>query len=642
MLTARSWSRRLRLSASAIHGDVRQARRFVRSHPIVAAVAILSLALGIAGATTIVAVADALFFRPADGVRDAGRLVDIARSTNGSGYGPMAYPAFRHLREHTQTLQAMAATTMDPMPLNLTDDDGSRRVFGRTVSADFFDVLRTRPALGRFFRAHEDNLPGLRPVVVLSHDFWREHFGSHPDAVGRQIRLNRVPFTIVGVAEPGFVGVKILGADLWVPMAMAGVVRGDEQAQVLRDPAETWHVAIGRLRDGVTPQTAEAELNGLLDAYKTSTPAMPREHGVAVVETGRLPIPVRARFGSFLGLLFALATGLLAIACSNVVGMLLIRATSRQREVATRLALGSSRAALLRMMVAETLLLFVAAAIVAVPLSYGLLGAFSALLPAFPLPVQLDLVVSGRTLVFAGATALLAGIVFGVIPARHALRADLAPLMRGRTSTDHGSRLRLRHALLGGQVAVSLVLVTTAGLFGRALQAAADVDPGFQPRNVAVASIDPAVARWSAAQTPARLDVIVERVRLLPGVSSAGYSRMIPLFSGSLALGGIRMPGWSDTENAVFHDANWDAVSPGYFETLGVRIVSGRALAADDRDGRPLVAVVNETFARRAWRGGPALGRQFHASMFCEWKGPAPVPPPMGRRTTTGTRAPQR
>lgn len=278
--------------------DLRYALRLLARSPLFTVTSILSLAIGIAAATVIFGLADALIFQASPGVRDAARVVDIARTTNGSGYGTMSYPAFRHLRDHTQTLESMAATTLDPVPLSMSDGRTSERVYGRTVSGTFFDVLGVQAALGRFFRADEDEIPDARPVVVLSHRFWQDRFGSDPGVLDRLIRLNNMAFTVIGVAEAGFENTTFVGTDLWVPMAMAGTAQGERTAELLGNPRSTWHMAIGRLKRGVTREAAQAELNTLLDAFKAYTPSVPVSHEIVVVRSGRVPPPVRLPFGA--------------------------------------------------------------------------------------------------------------------------------------------------------------------------------------------------------------------------------------------------------------------------------------------------------------------------------------------------------
>jgi predicted permease len=596
--------------------DLRHAIRLLARSPLFTATSVLSVAIGIAAATVIVELADALLWRPSPGIRDASRVVDIARTTNGRGFGTMSYPAFRYLRDETQSLEGMAATTLSPVPMSLRVSGSSERVYGRMVSANFFDVLGVRPAVGRFFRDDEDDVADAQPVAVLTHRFWRDRFRSDAGVLDRTISLNGVAFTVIGVAEAGFENTTFVGTDLWVPMTMAAAVRAPAEpaAELFGDPRSTWHMAIGRLKPGVTVESAQAELNTRFEAFKATvtSAAIPKAHGILAVRSGRVPPPMRLPFSAFAGLLFVLTTGLLAIACSNVAGMLLARSAARQREMATRLAIGASRFRLLRQMLIETLVLFGAAGVAALPIAMWLTGALRSFVPALPMPVALDLSVSLRGLMFAGGVSLIAGLIFGLAPARQALRPDVARMLHGQTSTAGRDRLRLRQGLVIAQIALALAVTITAALFARTLIAAARIDSGFRTANVDVITFDTSLAGATGSRAVPVIERVVDRIRAIGGVESAGHARMIPLEGGSFAIGRVRVPGVSDEGLARLNDDNWDVVSPDYFRSVGLPVVDGRAFDEDDREGRPLVAIVNETFARIAWPGSgrSAIGQR--------------------------------
>jgi predicted permease len=613
--------------------DLRHAFRLLARSPLFTATSVLSVAIGIAAATVIFELTDALLWRASPGIRDASRVVDIARTTNGRGFGTMSYPAFRYLREQTQSLEAMAATTLSPVPLSMRESGGasnessalgasgassvfgtsSERVYGRTVSANFFDVLRVRPVVGRFFRGDEDTVADARPVAVLSHRFWRDRFRSDAGVLDRTVSLNGVAFTVIGVAEPGFENTTFVGTDLWIPMMMAAAVRAPAEpaAELFGNPRSTWHMAIGRLKPGVTVEAAQAELNTRFDAFKaTVAPAVPAAHGILAARSGRVPPPVRLPFSTFAGLLFVLTTGLLAIACSNVAGMLLARSAARRREMATRLAIGASRRRLLGQMLIETLVLFGAAGLAALPIAVWLTSALRSFVPALPMPVALDLSVSLRGLTFAGGVSLLAGLIFGLAPARQALRPDVARMLHGQTSTAGRDRLRLRQGLVAVQIALALAVTITAGLFVRTLLTASRIDSGFSTANVDVITLDTSLADATGPRAVALMERVTDRIRAIGGVESAGHARMIPLEGGSFAIGRVRVPGASDAALARLNDDNWDVVSPDYFRSVGLPVIDGRAFSGDDREGRPLVAIVNESFARIAWPGRSAVGQR--------------------------------
>ena len=572
---------------------------------------VLSLALGIGAAATIFSLTDALLFEPTAGVRNAPEVVDIGRANQGSGFDNMSHPAYSYLRDHSRTVE-IAAVDFGGRPMSLGTDGTSERVIGTMVSGNYFDVLGTTAVLGRFFRADEDQVAGERAVVVLSHALWTTRFNSDPDILDTPIRLNNREFAVVGVAEPGFQGSSMIGTDLWVPMAMFQVARGAANANILTDPRSVWHIAIGRLKNGAPIEQARAELNTLMEAYKKAEPRAQQHHTVAVEPMGRIPGPVRTPFLAFIGFLFALTGALLAIACSNVAGMLLARAATRRREMATRLAVGAGRNRLIGQLLTETMVLFAAAAAASVPLTIWLVALLEGSLPALPLTLNLDFGVNLRVMAFAFGLALVTGIIFGLAPARHALSADLAPMLHGANATVDRKRFRLRNSLVAAQVALSLMLVVTALLFLRSLGKAAETDPGFATKDIQIASVDVSLAGYRDQQAVALASRFTERLQSISGVESVAHARMIPLQGSGFGLGSVRVPGVESAgrDDGRF-DADWDVVSPGYFETIQMRIVDGRAFRASDREGSPWVAIVSETFARQAWPGQSAVGRTF-------------------------------
>jgi putative ABC transport system permease protein len=594
----------------SLTADLRHAARLLGRSPIFTITSVVSLALGIGAAATIFSLTDALLFEPTVGVRDPHEVIDIGRANRPGGFDNMSHPMYRYLREHSRTVD-IAAVNFGGGPMSLGMEGRSEQVIGTLVSANYFDVLGTRAALGRFFRADEDQVPGERPVVVLSHALWTRRFNSDPGILNRPIRLNNREFAVVGVAEPGFQGSSMIGTDLWAPMAMVQVVRGRATANDLTEPRAVWHIAIGRMKPGVTMEQAQAELSTLAEHYKQAEPRANQRHTVGIGAMGRIPGPVRTPFLAFIGFLFALTGALLAIACSNVAGMLLARAATRRREMATRLAVGAGRGRLLSQLLTETLMLFAAAAVTSVPLTLWLVWLLESSLPALPVVLNLDFGVNWRVMAFAFGLALVAGVVFGLAPARHALSSDLAPMLHGAHATADRKRFRLRNALVAAQVALSLMLVVTAFLFLRSLANAANTDPGFDTANIQIASVNVAISGYREQQAVALADRFLERLRAVSGVESVALARMIPLQGSSFGLGGVRVPGAEGPSSDGRFDADWDIVSPDYFTTLGLDIVEGRPFRDSDREGAPFVAIVSETFVRQAWPGQSGVGRTF-------------------------------
>ena len=590
--------------------DLRHAVRLLFRSPVFTLTSVLSLALGIGASATIFSLTDALMFEPTVGVRNPSELIDIGRANEGREFDNMSHPAYQYLHDHSQTTD-VAAVDFAGGPMSLGTSGTSERVIGTLVSGNYFDVLRTRLVVGRFFRPDEDQVPGERPVVVLSHALWAKRFNSDPAILDKPLRLNNREFSVVGVAEPGFLGSSMVGTDLWVPMAMVQVARGRPNSNMLTEVRGVWHVALGRLKPGVTIGQAKAELNTLMAAYKKEEPQANQAHTIAVAPMGRIPGPVRTPFLAFIGFLFALTGALLAIACSNVAGMLLARAATRRREMATRLAVGASRGRLIAQLLTETMVLFAVAAVVAVPLTFWLVSLLEGALPALPVPLNLDFAVNVRVMAFAFGIALVTGVIFGLAPARHALGADLAPMLHGANATADRKRFRLRNTLVAAQVALSLMLVVTAALFLRSLERAAFTDPGFRTANIQIASVDVSLSGYREQQAVELANRFTERLRGVPGVESVATARMIPLQGSGFGLGSIRVPGVTGPFRDGRFDSDWDIVSPEYFDTIGMTIVEGRSFLESDREGSQRVTIISETMARQIWPGQSAIGRSF-------------------------------
>lgn len=589
--------------------DLRHALRLLSQSPIFTVTSVLSLAAGLGVPAAVMSLGDALV-SAAPGVHDSDRLVDIGRATDGDGFDNMSHPAFLHLRAHATTFDGMAAVDFAGQPMSYTRGDTSERVFGTLVSASFFDVLGAPMALGRGFRADEDVTPGAHPVVVVTHRFWTERLRADPAVVGRSLRLNAHDFTVLGVAAPGFEGANLVGTDLWVPMAMVAEARGLATAELLTSPRAAWHVALGRLKPGVTLATAEAELRTLMAQYVAATPGANPRHTVSLVSTSRVPGPMRQPFFGFLGVLSALALALLAIASSNVAGLLLARASARRREMATRLALGAGRGRLVQQLLVETGVLFAAGALVAMPLAGAALALLTRSLPALPVVLNLTPTVNLRVVGFTLGLSLISALVFGLAPARHAIGTDIAPLLHGGTSTPDQRRGRLRHLLVVAEVALSLMLVVTAGLFARTLQQAAAIDSGFTTRDVVLANVDVSLSGYRDGAAVNVVDRIAARLSALPGVTAVAAARMVPLQGSGFGLGEVRVPGYRGGDGRDVVEADWDVVTPGYFSTVGLRLAAGRGFSGAERANGPHVAIVNETFAARAWPGRPAIGQR--------------------------------
>jgi predicted permease len=594
----------------SVTSDVRYAIRLLLRSPIFTITAVLSLALGIAGSAAIFSLADALLLRPQTGVADPHTLVDIGRTTRDEGFDNFGYPLFARMREQTALIQEMAAVRWGPEVMSLGDATASERVFASLVSGNYFHVIGVMPAAGRFFVADEDRTPGTHPVVVLTHRFWTRRFHGDSSIVGQTIRLNTLPYTVVGVAEPGFSGTTFFGTDVWVPMAMDAHVRASEKS-LLDDHESVWMVALGRLKPDVTPAQARDELTAIMRGYFTERNDSRLDRwGVDVTSTARIPASRSLPVVGFLAVLGALTGLVLLIACSNVAAMLLARAIERRREVATRLAIGASRRRLIAQLLVEGLALAAIAGVVSVPLAQGSIALLSSFQPRLPIPLNLELRVDPRVMAFAFVLSAIAAVLFALLPALQATRFEVAPALHGATATADRRRAWLRHGLVAAQVAMALLLLVAAGLFLRSLQKAATLDAGFSVAQVDTLQIDTHIAGYRTDADGIRVvDTLRERFRQLPGVSAVGTSRMVPLMDGRLGLGGLRAPGHANANGEDVVEADWNIVSPGFFETLQIPIVRGRPFGERDRDGSPFVAIVNEKLAAEIWPGKDPIGQ---------------------------------
>ena len=583
--------------------DVRYAVRGLRRNPLFTLTAALSLAIGIGANTTIFSIANALLFKPPSGVVEASRLVDIGRSQDGQGFDNGSYPNFLDIRSRNTTLAGVYAYRFGADPMSLGGRDGAERIYGGMVSTNYFAVLGTQAFLGRLFAEHDSEQAGAAPIAVLSYQFWQRRFNGDTAVVGQTLTLNGRPFAVVGVTPAGFHGTTVLTADVWLPINMVGEVSPRRASSILTSRDSVWLVMGGRLKPGVSIGQAQAELAGIGQALEREFPNENRGKGIRVVASS--PIPGNgAPVAGFLGVLLGIVGLVLAIACANVAGILLARATARRREIAVRIAIGAGRWRLVRQMLVESTLLFLAGGAAGLALARVMTTLLVSLLPTVPVPLDIALALDGRAVGFTLGLSLIAAVLSGLAPALHVSRS--AVLSGLKSDTGGPERQRLRHVFVVAQVAFSIMLVVGAGLFVRALQRAAEIDPGFDPRGLELAALDLSLGGYTEESGRLFASQLVERVRQVPGVESATLAAMVPLGLGGLGLGGLAVPGAPAVDGRRFIDADWNVVTPGYFHTMRMPLAAGRDFTDGDRDGTAPVVIVNETAARRFWPGVPA------------------------------------
>jgi predicted permease len=588
---------------NSLLADLRHAARSLARSPVLLAAAVLTLGLGIGANTAMFGVVDRLFFRPPAHVTNPDRVKRLNATQTVPPFGTFtgsvaSYPRFLDFRDHATSFSAIAAYAGTSFSLGLGAD--AQRIQGEMVTASFFPLLGVRPALGRFFTAEEDRVGAAAHVAVLSEEFWKGHFGSSPDALGKTLALGRTPYTVIGVAPAGFSGIDLRVPDVWVPMSAAALE--SEWPGVFECGGCYWFESLVRLRDGVTPTQAAAEGTAI---YRSRID-QPSDTN-ATVSLGSVHAALGPNAGTEAKLslwLIAVCGIVLLIACANVANLLLARAVQRRREVAVRVALGASRGRLIRTVYAESLVLAAlgcGAAILVALWASPLLDA--ALLPGTT-TTPLDL----RLLTFGALAAVATAVLAGLAPAWHAGVDDLSASLKSGAREGGTHRSHLRSALLVGQVSLTLVLLTGAGLFVTSLRHVQHLRLGFDPDRVIAASVNLPSQGYKPADIRSIYDRMAERVRALPGVENVSLVEGSSPFRTSWAVR-LEVPGLDSLPQVKTGGPYITAVTPGYFRTMGTGIRRGRAFTEADGAGAQRVAIVNETMAKLYWPGEDPIGK---------------------------------
>ena len=597
-------------------GDLRFALRMLVKTPGFSIVAFLAIALGLGVNTTIFGIVNTLLLRPLP-VGHAEELVQVyTTDTHFTGRQANSYLNFLDYAKENIVFSGMAAYRFALMGLTRGTDTST--AFGQLVTGNYFDVLQVHPVLGRAFLAEEDSSPNGHPVVVLGHKFWRK-LGGDPAIIGSTITLNGRAFTVIGVAPANFTGVDVgVAPDMWIPMAMHGWVLPAGDLWFEKRRALSLSV-IARLKPGVTLSQAEAQIKAVAQQLEQAYPDVNKERSIKllpaeVAKAQGIGGPANENVAQNVSLLLLVAAGsILLIACANVANLLLARATTRQREMAVRLALGAGRGRIVRQLLTESLVLALLGGIGGVMLAYWLGDVLISLLPPTPVPLNLSPQPDLRVLIFAFVLAVLSGLIFGLAPALQTARWDLTQGLRERASSAGGvvGRWNLRNLLVIAQIAVSLLLLIGSGLFLKAFHKAQAIDPGFRMENMAIVTFDPGLAGYDRTRGAQLARSILDQVRLDARVASADLGQFVPLgFGGEGRTIIIEGRGENDERNRKI--ANVSPITPGYLETMGIPLLRGRRLSEHDYDkNAPRVAVVDETMERQFWPNEDAIGRRF-------------------------------
>jgi macrolide transport system ATP-binding/permease protein len=602
--------------------DVRYALRWMRRSPGFSTVAVLSLGLGVGVNTAMFSLVDSLLFRPLP-VASPDTLVDVF-TTGGDGdeYATSSYPDFLDLKAQNTVFSDMLGYSPMMAPLSL--GDRSRIVLGQIVTANYFGMLGVQAAVGRALVPSDDE-PGAARVVVLSHRMWQREFGGDPAMVGRSLTLRGLPYAIVGIMPDSFTGlVPLLTPELFMPIVHveevepAGIydqVPSPTGNTPLERRGTRWMFVKGRLKPGVTPAQAHANVAVIGRQLASTHVATNQDRRMAAVATAdvRLLVP---QAGSVLSAgaagVMAVVGLVLLIACANVAGMLLARASARRREISVRLAIGASRGRLMQQLLVESALLGTFGAVAAVALAWALVQAMQTMPLPLPVDIAFDLRLDARVLTFCLAVAALTGMLAGLLPALKASAPSLVADLRGDAPAGRvNRRLALRDVLVVTQVALTAVLLVVAGLLLRSLGASQRADVGFDPKGVAAVAFDTDMVRYTPERGREFWRQAQQRVAALPGVRSVGIVSPTLPFTFNFNTQEVRIDNRSYAAGQRGESIENVAVSPGYLPTLGVPVLEGRGIEASDVNGGPDVAVINQTMARRYWPKQSALGQTF-------------------------------
>ena len=604
--------------------DVRFALRTLRRSPGFTLVAVLSLALGIGANTAIFSLLHQVALRSLP-VEDPSRLVSL--QSDGANFGftrsdnnrtVFSYPMYAALRDHNEVFSGLIGRTGSPATLSWGGD--AVRTAAEVVTGNFFSVLGVKPALGRFFTPEDETQ--RNSVIVLSHGYWTGRLGQDPKVLNSRVLMNSHPVLVIGVAPRGFQGlVSGQSPDFFAPLSLMPMISPGWQRNEQVDAY--WLNLIGRLKPGVSPQQASAALlpsfRAILQDHLQRMPDVTEEVRITArskplrIEPASQGINVlRDQWQSPLMVLLAMVGLVLLITCSNLASLMVVRATARRREIAVRFAVGASRWQVARQLMVESVTLALAGGLLGLLVCGVLTEGLLRLLPENVADGWLTSNMDFRLLAFSMALGMAAGVLFGLIPALRALKADLAPALKeqssGLTAADYQSRSR--QVFVAAQICFSLLLLAGAGLFTHTLLNLTSTDPGFRTDRLITFSLDPSLSGHARSRALALFQELEDRLRALAPVKSVARAAYQPL-GGSTVINGIKAPG-TRAASDKYVDCGQNAVSAGYFQTLGIPLLAGREFNPRDNEKAPKVAILNETFARFLFEGQNPIGRSIH------------------------------
>ncbi len=578
--------------------DIRYGIRSLLKRPGLLAIAVITLALGIGANTAIFSLINTILLRPMP-FTNPEQIVSVSVRGKGDSILAFSHPNYLDFRDRNQVLSGLLLYRI--APLSLSRSGNNQRIWGYQVTGNYFDVLGVRALRGRTFSPEEDRTRLSHPVVVVSYAGWQRRFNADPDLVGKDVILNNHSFKVIGITPENFRGTELVYTpDLFVPISMIGWV----------EPGSTWidnrdsqnFFAVGRLKPGVTLQQAETSLNILAQDLARDYPDANEGQRIQLVPPGFIIPDLRSAVVNFAWVLMAAVMLVLLIACANIAGLLLARATDRRKEIAIRLALGANRLRLIRQLLTESIVLAVIGGAGGVLLAIWIVSMLLSFRPPVDFPLTVEVNLDWRVLAFSFVASLATGVLFGLAPAVQSTRFALVPALKDTTSQAGYRRSWLRSCLVVGQLAFSLTLLVGAGLVVHALQQLRNMNPGFNPTNALTASMDVGLQGYDRNKGEQFYRQLVTRVESLPGVRSAALTSFVPL-SLNYSSNSVYVEGQPSERGANASTTMVASVGPRYFESMGTSLLTGREFTEQDRADSEKSAIVNETLVRRLFVG---------------------------------------
>jgi predicted permease len=594
----------------SVYEDLRYAVRLLRGSPGFTAVAVLTLALGIAANTTVFGWIDGLLVRPFSGVADGGRLAALETVSPSGEYSNTSYRDYRDYRDSLKSFSGLAGSLLNAF--NVGPADNPRRIYGEYVSGNYFAALGVKPIRGRAFLASEsgDNA-GAAPVAVISAGLWRSLLHGDPRVVGKTIRVNRYELTVAGIAPEEFRGTMPgMRMEIWIPMSMAPLLNG-QGTWLLEDRTERQMWVTGRLKPGVTFEQANSEVDACARRLAEESPQTSKGFHASLVPVWKAHLGMQSLLLAPLRILMAVCFVLFLIVGANVANLQLARATARRRELSVRMALGASPWRVARQLLTESLVLAALGALAGIPMAAWLGRSLLWMLPPIGLPVEVDFGLNADMLGFTVLLCCAGALLTGLAPAVHAVRSSLMETLKegGRSGTSVAGQNRTRGLLVISEVALALVALVGTALFARSFQNARSIHAGFDASNVLFAQYHLDTFCQNPEQRAQFCHRLRDRLQTLPGIAAVSFANAFPLALGSGPRSDIQVEGYvpGASEEMSVPSAT---VAPGFFEVLRIPVLDGRDFTErDDRDTAP-VAIVNQAFAERYFKGRNPVGRR--------------------------------